>query len=175
MQLAAAGVGDPALSLFLAGRTGEPRFSRLLGQLASNYSGTTAGSFLRAEYLSTLALEPRLLQQSTYTLVNEDGATTRVVDMSAVLVPVSRTRASIMFVDNRARVVYGQLYVDDYAGREFVDRFARDVMGAVRAAYDAEAAIAHERKGALPPAAETLRRIEAVIGSKVQDGVQDKS
>jgi len=38
------------------------------------------------------------------------------VEISAVLAPVSKSRASIMFVDNRARAVYGQLHVDDYDG-----------------------------------------------------------
>ena len=46
---------------------------------------------------------------------SEPGIYRLAFEMSAVLVPVSKTRASIMFVDNRARVVYGQLYVDDVA------------------------------------------------------------
>ena len=100
-------------------------------------------------------------------VVAEDG-TTAVIDMSIVLVPVSRTRASIMFVDNRARVVYGQVYVNDYERSGFADRFALEVMGAIRAAYDSEAIAARGRQQALPSASQTLRRIKAVIGSKVQ-------
>lgn len=55
------------------------------------------------------AHEPRLLQQATFAFLGDDGAPTDV-EMSVVLVPVSRTRASVMVVDNRARVVHGQLY-----------------------------------------------------------------
>jgi hypothetical protein len=101
------------------------------------------------------------------TVMTEDGTTT-VVDMVAVLVPVSRTRASIMFVDSRAKVVYGQLYVDDYDRSGFPDRFAVEVMGAIHAAYESEVAAARVKQQALPPAAQTLRRIRAVVGSKVQ-------
>jgi hypothetical protein len=90
------------------------------------------------------------------------------VEISAVLVPVSKTRASVMFVDNRARVVYGQMYVDNYDQDGRADRFAVDVLAAVRAAYEREAIAASGLKQALPPATETLSKIKAVIGSKVQ-------
>jgi len=128
---------------------------------------------LKQEYQMALSLEPRLLQQSSLSLVNEDGGTA-VVDMSAVLVPVSRTRASVMFVDSRARAVYGQVYVDDYDRDGSVDRFASDVMAAIGEAYQKEAAVAIGKGRSLPPAAETLRKIKAVIGWKVL-GVHGKS
>jgi hypothetical protein len=99
--------------------------------------------------------------------MTEDGARTPV-DVSAVLVPLSRTRASIMFVDSRARVVYGQLYVDDYRRDDFTTRFAADVMHAIRDAYEKEAALARRRGRALPSASATMQTIRAVIGAKVQ-------
>ena len=95
--------------------------------------------------------------------------------MSAVIVPVSTGRASIMFVDSRARLVYGQVYVDDYSRNDRVQEFVGEVMGAIRAAYDEEAAAALARGGGLPPAAATLRRLKAVIASKVQGEVQRAS
>jgi hypothetical protein len=73
-----------------------------------------------------------------------------------------------MFVDNAAKVVYGQMYLDDYADGQRADRFANDVMGAVRATYDNEARAARARRQAAPPAASTLSAIRSVIGSKVQ-------
>jgi len=99
--------------------------------------------------------------------MTDDGGRT-VFEMSAVLVPVNKTRASIMFVDNRARVVYGQWYIENYDKDGLADRLAVDVMAAVRAAYDGEAAAARGRKQMLPSAAQTLGKIKAVIGSKVQ-------
>ena len=167
LQVAAGKAGDPALALFLAGGPNQPEFTVALRRLNQRYPWYAPGKFLWGEYETALALEPRLLQQSPLTVVAEDG-TTAVIDMSIVLVPVSRTRASIMFVDNRARVVYGQVYVNDYERSGFADRFALEVMGAIRAAYDSEAIAARGRQQALPSASQTLRRIKAVIGSKVQ-------
>jgi len=92
-----------------------------------------------------------------------------VVEISAVLVPVSKTRASIMFVDNRARTVYGQVYIDDYDQEGRGQRSAGDVMAAVRAAYEKDAAAARAGQKSLPPVTQTLRNISAVVGSKVRD------
>lgn len=167
LQLLAGRAGDRALALFLGGGPSDPEVAPSLRRLNLEYPWYAPGKFLWTEYQSALALEPRLLQEMSLTVAGEDGATI-VVDMAAVLVPVSRTRASVMFVDNRARVVYGQLYVDEYERTGFANRFAADVMAAIQAAYDGEVAAARGRKQALPSAAETLRRIRAVIGSKVQ-------
>jgi hypothetical protein len=71
-----------------------------------------------------------------------------------------------MFVDNRARSVYGQRYVDDYEGGDAVSGLVTDVMATIRAVHRREAEIS-ARRGALPPAAETLRKIRAAITSKV--------
>ncbi len=167
LQLAAGRAGDRALALFLGLGPGDPEFAPTLRRLNQQYPWYAPGKFLWTEYQAAMALEPRLLRQSPLTLLAEDGTTT-IVDISAVLVPVSRTRASVMFVDSRARVVYGQLYVDDYETSGFADRFALEVMAAIHAAYKSEAAAARVKKQPLPPAAGTLRRIKAVIGSKVQ-------
>jgi len=51
---------------------------------------------------------------------------------SAVLVQISKERASIMFVDNKARVIFGQLHVSDYDKNPFVTRFVNEVMIHVR-------------------------------------------
>ena len=99
--------------------------------------------------------------------MNDDGGRT-VFEMSAVLVPVSRTRASIMFVDNRARVVYGQWYVENYDRDGLADRLAVDVMTAMRAAYDGRPPPHAGTGQTLPSAAQTVGKIKAVIGSKVQ-------
>jgi spermidine synthase len=167
LQLAAGQLGDQALALFLGGGKSEPEFTRLLQRLERGYPGYSPGRFLAAEYRMAISMEPRLLQQSFFSVMNGDREKA-LVEMSAVLVPVSRTRASIMFVDARAKVVYGQLYVDDYDHGEFVSRFVDDVMGAIRVAYDKEALVAVGRGRALPPAAATLRSIRAVIEGKVQ-------
>jgi hypothetical protein len=71
-------------------------------------------------------------------------------------------------VDNRARVVYGQRYVDDHEGRDAAARLAADVMATIRAVYDKEAEAVSAGRPAPPPAGETLRKIQAAIGPKVR-------
>ncbi len=166
-QLSAGRAGDRVLARYLAGEGSDPRFEPVLRRLNLDYPWYAPGKFLMAQYRDAMALQPRLLQASSLMLSAGDGAPV-VADMAAVLVPVSRTRASIMFVDNRAKVVYGQLYVDDYARSGFPERFALEVMGAVRAAYESAAAAARSQRQALPPAAQTLRHIREVIASNIQ-------
>ena len=166
LQLAAGSMGDAALALFLGRNPSDPDFTLALRRLTLEYPGYAPGKALWTEYERALDLEPRLLQHASYSLMDDGGGTT-AVEVSAVLVPVSKTRASVMFVDNRARTIFGQAYVDDYDRDQRANRFAVDVMVAIRAAYEKEAAAARERGQALPPAAETARRIKAVIGSKV--------
>lgn len=167
--LAAGGMSDRALALFLGRSPTDPDFTRALRRLTLEYPEFAPGKALWAEYESALALEPRLVVQTSFPLVDGGGRPTEV-EMSAVLVPVSKTRASIMFVDNRARVVYGQLYLDDYDRDGRAGRFASEVMAAVRGAYEKDAAAARQRQESLPKASETLRNIRAAVGSKVRDG-----
>lgn len=172
-QFAAARIGDAALATFLGGNTGDPAMVGRLRQLAVEYPAYAPGRFLAAEQQSVASLEPRLLDRSSFSLMDERGDITSF-ELSAVLVPVSRTRASIMFVDNRARVVYGQRYVDDSDAGSLARRLAGEVMAEVQAVYEKQSAAARARKRALPASGETLEQIRAVIAAKVQ-GVQPRS
>jgi spermidine synthase len=165
-QRAAAEVGDPALALFLEGARSDPAFRQLLGRLRRDFPWYAPGRFLQAEDQAASAMEPRLLGQLALSLANDDGAAA-MVEVSSVLVPVSRTRASIMFVDNRARTVFGQVFVDDYERDRRADRLAGDVLGALHAAYEREVRAAAARGEGLPPARETLQRIRSVIEEKI--------
>ncbi len=167
LQREAAAVADPALALFLGGKAGHPEFAGALAALDRHYPWYAPGRFLKDEYQAALAMEPRPLQAATLTLAGDRGSPV-VVEISAVLVPVSKGRAAVMFVDNRARFVYGQRYVDDYEGSDTVSRLVADVMGTVRTVYQREAEIATARRNAPPPAAPTLRKIHAAIGSRVR-------
>ncbi len=172
LQMEAGKIDDVALGLFLGGSPHNPAFLRLLRQLNFDYPSYAPGRFLGGEYQTALALEPRLLQQASFPLLSDDGTTT-VVELSAVLVPVSRTRGSIMFVDNRARTVYGQSYLDDYDDNGLAGRVAVEVMAAIRKAYDSEVAAAGQQSR-LPSATRTLGRLKAVIDSEVHHA-QSKS
>ena len=75
-----------------------------------------------------------------------------------------------MFVDNRARVIFGQLYVSDYDKNQFVTAFVNEVMTLVQTAYQKEAENALRQGGTLPLAEPTLQRIKEKITSKIQKG-----
>lgn len=167
-QLTAGGMSDRALALFLGRSPTDPEFMRALRRLTLEFPTYAPGRALWTEYEAALVLEPRLFEQASFSLMGEGGKP-RVLEISAVLVPVSKTRASIMFVDNNSRTVYGQVYVDDYDRDGRAQRFAGDVMAAMRADYDRNATTARTRQKSLPPAPETLRSIRAVVDSKVRD------
>ena len=107
-------------------------------ELDKKFPGFAPAKFLKNEYQTALSMDPTLLEKKAFLLVNESGARI-VAEISAVLAPISKGRASIMFVDNKARVIYGQLYVSDYDKNEFVTRFVQKVMIQVRAVYQKEA------------------------------------
>jgi len=167
LQRQAGQIADPALALFLGGKAGDPRFASALAALDQRYPDYAPGRFLRREYETAKALEPRPLEATTLVLTGETGGQV-AVEIVAVLVPVSRTRAAVMFVDNQAKVVYGQRYVDDYEGGDAVARLVADTMGTIRAVYRNEAAIAIARLKAPPPAGRTLKKIQEAVGTKVQ-------
>ena len=158
---------DPALALFLGGKAGSLEFRRLLGELEARFPWYAPGRFLKVEYDSLLAMEPRPVSALALTLLSESGQRV-IVELSAVLVPVSKSRASVMFVDNRAKVVYGQQYVNDYAQGDVVQRLVDDVMAAVRGAYQKEAEHSARQRQAFPAAESTLRQIRDAIGGKIR-------
>ncbi len=63
-----------------------------------------------------------------------------------MLVPVGRERASVVFVDNDARVVYGELYFSGLNPEQHMNQFVDDVMASIRASYHRDARNAF-RKG----------------------------
>ena len=166
-QFAAGRAGDPVLARYLEGGVSDPSFAPALRRLNVEYPWYAPGNFLHSEYQAAFALEPRLLQESTFTLLNDHGAQVEL-RMSAVLVPVSKTRGSIMFVDNDSRTVFGQIFVDNYDKDGRGTTVADDVMRAVRSAYEAEMIAARDQRQALPPAAQALKVFRTVIGSKAQ-------
>jgi len=158
-----------ALALFLGGRFSTLEFKKSMEELDKNFSGYAPARSLKNEYQTVLSMSPTLLEKTAFILVNESGAKI-VTEISAVLVPVSKERASIMFVDNRARVIYGQLYVSDYDKNEFVTRFVNEVMIQVRTVYQKEVENALRQGGTFPLAEPTLHKIKKMIASAVRKG-----
>jgi spermidine synthase len=155
------------LGLFLGGGLNTPEFKESMKELDKKFPGYAPARFLKDEVQRALSMVPRLLQKTAFALANEEGAKI-VTEISAVLVPVSKERASVMFVDNKAKVIYGQLYVSDHDKSDFVNRFVNEVMLHIRAVYQKEVENALRQGGTLPLAEPALRKIKQTIAGEVQ-------
>lgn len=160
-------IGGPALALFLGVKTNTQEFKKYLQELDEKFPKYAPGRFLRSEYQNVLAMNPKLVQKLPLIFADQTGRR-RVVEISAVLVPISQSRASIMFVDNQARVVYGQLYVWDYNKGEFTSRFVSEVLMSIHAAYQKEVESAMSQKGMFPLATPTLEKIKEIISLRIE-------
>ncbi len=156
-----------ALGFFLGGRLNTSEFKKSMEELDKKFPGYAPARFLKSEVQRALSMGPRLLQSTAFLLLNEGGLKS-MTEISAVLVPISKKRASIMFVDNKARVIYGQLYVSDYDESDFVNRFVNEVMVHIRAVYQKEVENALRQGGTLPLAEPALGKIKETIAGEVQ-------
>jgi hypothetical protein len=158
-----------ALSLFLGGKFKTPGFKKLMEELENRCPGFAPIRFLKNEYMAAIGSEPRLIQKASLILLDEKRAKI-VVEFSAVLVPVSPERASVVFVDNNTRVTYGELYVSGPNRDQFINQFVSDVMTSIRAVYHQDAINAIRQTGGFPLAAPTLQKIRDIIALKVKEG-----
>jgi spermidine synthase len=156
-----------ALSLFLGGKFNSLEFKTSMEELDKKFPEYAPAKFLKNEYQTALSMNPTLLQKMAFILGDERGGKI-ITEISTVLVPISKERASIMFVDSQARVIYGQLYVSDYDKSEFINRFVNDVMMHVRSVYQKEVENALGQGGTFPLVEPTLRKIKEMIMLKVQ-------
>ena len=140
----------------------------MIEELDTKHPNFAPARFLKHERDTALAREPRLLQKTALILQNEQGAVVKV-EISAVLVPVSRERASVVFVDNDARVVYGELYFSGLNPEQHMNQFVDDVMASIRASYHRDARNAFREGSRFPSAASTLQQIKEIIELKIQE------
>jgi spermidine synthase len=164
---AAAETAGPAHALFLEGRHETPEFKKYMTELDAKYPLFAPGRFLKNEYLAQAALKPGLLEKTAFVLYNERNEKIRI-EISAVLVPISSERASIAFVDNDAKVIYGEVQVSGYKNNTLSRGFVRDVLTSIQAAYQQEAELALRQERGLPPVGPTMRKIKDIIADKVQ-------
>jgi spermidine synthase len=156
-----------ALALFLGGRFHTLEFKKSMEELDKKFPGYAPARFLKNEYQTVLSMNPTLLQKTAFILVDESGAKI-LTEISAVLVPISKKRASIMFVDNKVRMIYGQLYVSDYDKNESVTRFVNEVMIHVRAVYQKEFENAVRQGRTFPLAEPTVHKIKKMVTFLIQ-------
>jgi spermidine synthase len=164
----AARVYDMAHAIFLGkSLPNTPQFVQLMKELDTRFSWFAPGRFLKNEYLAELYLQPRLMDKIVLTLTNDQGGTNHV-EISAVLAPISKERAAVVFVNNAARVIYGQIYIDGLNRNDFFKRLEKDVMSDIHKAYQEEVRVSLEGGKAHPSAKTMTDRIRKIIAARAQ-------
>ena len=167
----AAGIADRAHALFLGDNYDRPEFRNLLTELTHKYGWFAPGRFLKQEYMEEVSKIPKLIQQTDLVLLNAGGQSIKL-EISAVMVRISRERAAAIFVDNAARAIYGQRYFSGIDADQAVSGFISEVMNAIRATYRREAELALRQGRKIPAADATMRKIRQIITEKVQQSRQ---
>jgi spermidine synthase len=114
-DLGAARLYDRAHALFLWGRAGSAEFAHVFGDLRARYPEYAPGRFLAREVEERIAREPVLRGQVEVELSAAAGAARGIV-LSVVTLEIGPERGVVMVVDNDARQVYGQRYLDAAGG-----------------------------------------------------------
>jgi len=153
--LQAAAVADQAHALFLGGNAGGPQFQKLLGRLQRDYRWFAPARFLMAEHQGVVSMIPRLVRQTGFNLLNDGGQVIRW-EISAVMARSGKERAAAVFVDNAARIIYGQRYFSGVDLEQSIADFSTEVLQAIQAAYDHETAAAL-RQGRKYPSAPLMK------------------
>ena len=90
------------------------------------------------------------------------------IEISAVVVRVGEERAAVIFVDNAAKIIYGQIYISGPDLDRSINKFSHDVMTSIQAIYSREVQIALGGGKASPSLEPTMRRIKHIIEEKVR-------
>lgn len=152
--------------LFLNGRSKSPEFQDFLRGLDRIQTGYAPVRFLKSEIEELDSMNPILLQEESFALLDSSGAKS-IVNLSAVMVRVGEQRAAVMFVDNRSRVIYGQIYIDASKGEleKKIRQVANEVMMILRENYQQEAAHAARGGNLYPPAGPSLQKMREIVTS----------
>jgi len=158
---------DRAHVLLLGGDFKNPEFLDLMKILENKYLSFAPGRFLKAVYSELTFMEPRLIKKTSLLLLTRDGNVIPV-ELSAVRSPISRERIAVIFVDNDARIIYGQAF---FSGRDLddsIEKFVNEVMLKIQNIYHAEAKIAKAMGKGRPEAEKTLGIIRRMIEEEVR-------
>jgi len=152
--------------LFLSGRYGTPEFSKVMEELNRSYPGYAPVRFLEGEVRDMAAMAPMLIRSEIFHFLDDAGNPV-AVEISAVKVRIGPQRAAVIFVDNRTRTIFGQRYIDaeNQALKDSVSRYAENVLGNLKIAYQQEATLARKSGKSFPPAGETIGILQGIIAS----------
>ena len=160
---------DRAHAMFFTIGAEAPETGFLVKTLEASYPWYAPGRFLHQDYRNVLARVPTLLKKISFPFLSETGGRT-VAEIDAVLVRVGSERAAVVFVDNRARFIYGQRYFDGPAKEldESIGRFVEGVFAALEEVYRKEAIQAKKQGKKLPDSNATHGAMRAVIEREVR-------
>jgi spermidine synthase len=148
-----------------------PEFADLLAAVERERPDYAPARFLRRIQLAEIARTPRLVETARFAVLTRAGAQA-VVEISAVAQAIGDERAVVSFVDNAARVIYGERYFDGPPAETERDirRLSHDVLEALRATHRAQAASEGRPPGTPPDREATLRRFQEAIGARTTAG-----
>jgi spermidine synthase len=175
-RLEAARVYDRAHFLFFEGRSRTREFSLTLNRIAETDPGFAPGRFLKREYEVLMSQDPKLLRQDTFALLDENGDEV-FLEISTVTMRIGAERAVVVFADNRAKEIYGRLYIDGRSEEldARIRRIADDVVGELKRIYRSESAIATGKGKMLPDSPVVSERFRKTLSSTIQQGVPESS
>lgn len=167
----AAGPVLQAQAVFLGGRGMSPEFTRLMGEIEAKYPGYAPWRFLKNEYEETLARQPRMLQKKDLPVLGASGMPATLT-VAAVVIWISGKRASVMFVDPLAKVMFGQLYISGENSSEIaysIGKIASDLLEEISSAHLAETRSAARSGRALPSETDAIRRVREIVSLGVKE------
>ncbi|HBH61706.1 MAG TPA: spermidine synthase [Nitrospiraceae bacterium] len=164
-NLEAARITDQLRALFFGVDINNPQYQHLLTELDAKYRLYAPARFIKEQFRNEAATIPYLLEDTSVTLLDEKGG--RVVKViSAVVARVSDIRASLVFVDNDEKIIYGSTYFDGPDLEKTISRFVNEVLTTIDDTYRAEAERALGEGKEFPPLNPTMDKIRNIVQTK---------
>ncbi len=139
-----------------------PEFSFLMQVLETKYPFFARGKFLQNEYQYELARIPRLLDKVTFVFLDHRGQP-KTVEISAVIAPISRTRANLLLLNNTERIIYGQQLISGANIEEQAHTIVRERFSTLRKIYRERVGQLVNQGDLLPRFDSTMEQLKAVI------------
>ncbi len=153
---------DSAHALFLGGQGSSPEFLDLLRRLEKEHPWYGPAKFLGNEYRAVRSSEPRPLRRISFVFDDSQGEGV-VVEIIAVLSRPGREMAVVDFVDNKKRIIYGELRIPGEKTDEEIALMTEAAMKRLGEVYRSEAAAAVQYGRRHPAAESVLGRTKDVI------------
>ena len=139
-----------------------PEFSFLMQVLETKYPFFARGKFLHNEYQYEVARIPRLLDKETFAFLDHLGRP-KTVEISAVIAPISRTRANLLLLNNAERIIYGQQLITGANIKEQAHTIARERLAVLRKIYRERVRQVANQGDQLPRFDQTMEQLKAAI------------